>query len=70
MNEDDFMTKKMKMSISLFVVFVSLSIIDILFNAGAIVIPWFGSLAKSIQEIVNESIQISIVAYLVMMTKK
>lgn len=64
------MSKKTKFNIGLFVVFIALSIIDILFNAGAIIVPAFGSLTKALQESINEGIQIFIVTYFFMLSKK
>ena len=63
------MAKKMKMNMNIFIVFVALSVIDVVFNAGAIILPVFGAMTESIQEIVNETIQILLFGYVLMLKK-
>lgn len=62
--------KKIQFNMGLVIVFVLLSVFDLLANAGSIIIPIFGGLTETVQEFVNETIQILILTYFFAITKK
>ena len=64
------MKQKLKLNGTLIVIFVLLSIFDIFANAGAIIVPVFGGLTETVQEIINETLQVFILGYFALMVKK
>ena len=61
---------KRKIDAMLVVVFIGLSIFDLVANAGAIVVPMFGAMTETVFEFINELLQIVILGYFFAITKK
>lgn len=53
----------MKFNFGLIVLFIGLSAFDILANAGGIIFPFVGNVAETVQESVNELIQIALFSF-------
>lgn len=61
---------KQKINMILVVIFIALSIFDLLANGGAILVPVFGGMTETVQELVNEMLQIAILGYFALLMKR
>ena len=57
-------------STTIYIIGIALGIIDLLFMGGAVVLPIVGIMTKGVQELFNEGLQMVILTYFYMLTKR